>query len=284
MTFYCLFAAVVAALVSVDKNRPYPRYLGIALLGASLLAAGFESTGLASGLLFCGSLIVGVVVLERFAFTASQQTLAGLIITVAALVLGLGKIGPFPLFDVYSGTVISAHYPHPLTIGGRFDKGFAGCIVLLLIPLVDYFKSTTLSSKSWWTIPASIIALAGVALGSGILKPDVKIPIGWERFVISNILISCAAEEALFRGVIFSGLMRVTKNLKAVYSAVVTIGVSTILFTSVHGGPAAYLLLVFLVGAACGVVRYKTGSVNASLITHAGANMVHFFLLSYPMP
>lgn len=284
MAFYFLFAGVISALMSVDRNRPYARYVGIALLAASLVAAIFESSGVSSGLLLCVLLVIGVVAIEKIPLSPSQRTLGGVVITLAALIVGLGKVGHFPLFDVYSGAVISTRYPHPLAISGRFDKGFAGCIVLLLIPLVECFKSRNAPLKSWWIVLASIIALGCFALGSGILKPDVKIPIGWERFVISNILISCAAEEALFRGVIFSGLARMTENLKAIYSTAVTIGVSTILFTAVHGGPPAYLLLVFFVGAACGFVRYKTGSINASLITHAGANMVHFFLLSYPLP
>ena len=284
MAYYWLFAAVISALLGVDHNRAWARYLGIAFLGASLAAMGLAFEGTALRLLPCVLLLAGMVAIDIVPIQPSRRTIAGLVITLAALVVGLGWLGHFPAFSVYDGAVISVRYPNPLHISGRFDKGFAGCIVLLLIPLVESFQSEKATPKSWWTVPASIVALACFALGSGILKPDVKIPNEWQRFVVSNILISCAAEEALFRGVIFSSLMRLTARLKSGYSAAVTIGVSTLLFTAVHGGPPAYLLLVFLVGLACGFVRYKTGSVNASLMTHAGANMVHFFLLSYPMP
>ena len=91
-----------------------------------------------------------------------------------------------------------------------------------------------------------------------------------------GILIAPVLEELFFRGMLFPTLRR---GLGTVAAVVLTAAA----FASIHGAQLGYawgpILSIFVVGLALTMVRERTDSVAASVLTHSGYNFTLFALL-----
>lgn len=91
-----------------------------------------------------------------------------------------------------------------------------------------------------------------------------------------GVLIAPVLEELFFRGMLFPTLRRGLGTLLAVL-------LTAIAFASIHGAQLGYawapILSIFVVGLALTIVRERTDSVAASVLTHSGYNFTLFALL-----
>ncbi len=91
-----------------------------------------------------------------------------------------------------------------------------------------------------------------------------------------GILIAPVLEELFFRGMLFPTLRR---KLGTVVAVLLTAAA----FAAIHGAQLGYawapILSIFVVGLALTIVRERTDSVAAGVLTHAGYNFALFALL-----
>ncbi|MFQ2068694.1 lysostaphin resistance A-like protein [Aeromonas veronii] len=120
-------------------------------------------------------------------------------------------------------------------------------------------------------------ALLVIAWQLGALKPEVGLPHWWWLFALNNLLFTCVAEEALFRGAIQQGL---TER----YRPWIGIIVAALLFGAIHlpGGP---LLALFATLAGCcyGLVFQLSGRLSVAILIHFAFNFAHLALFTYPL-
>ena len=124
-------------------------------------------------------------------------------------------------------------------------------------------------------LPLGLLLLIAWQLGA--LKPEVGLPHWWWLFALNNLLFTCVAEEALFRGAIQQGLAER-------YRPLIGIVVAAALFGAGHlaGGP---LLALFATLAGCcyGLAFQLSGRLSVAILIHFSFNLAHLALFTYPL-
>ncbi|MDV5167687.1 type II CAAX endopeptidase family protein [Photobacterium rosenbergii] len=174
----------------------------------------------------------------------------------------------------------------PFTLYLNLDKPLIVFALLLLMP--DMLKRTSpiSSAKTSLTqlpltqkfiLAALFIALPLVAWGVGIVEPEFSLPTWLWVFVINNLVFTCVAEEALFRGYIQNGL---TKR----FNPFVGIFLASFLFGIAHfAGGGIFIAIAALAGLLYGLTYYWTGRLIFAVLIHFGFNLVHLLFFTYPM-
>jgi uncharacterized protein len=171
----------------------------------------------------------------------------------------------------------------PFTQRINFDKGVAG-LVLLAFFAPRLRVSGLVLSKLVQTILTALAVCAltmGVAVAIGLVRFDPSLPAKAVPFLLVNLLFTCVAEEAFFRGWMQEQLSRIGHS-KAM--PLVAALVSGVLFGLAHfsGGPL-YMVAATVAGLGYAVVYARSRSIEAAILTHFAVNATHFFGFSYPM-
>jgi hypothetical protein len=120
-------------------------------------------------------------------------------------------------------------------------------------------------------------ALLVIAWQLGALKPEVGLPHWWWLFAFNNLLFTCVAEEALFRGAIQQGLAER-------YRPWIGIAVAAILFGVGHlAGGALLALFATLAGICYGLAFQLSGRLTVAILLHFAFNFAHLALFTYPL-
>lgn len=132
----------------------------------------------------------------------------------------------------------------------------------------------------WRPLALLMLPLAALLITAwqlGALKPEVGLPHWWWLFALNNLLFTCVAEEALFRGLIQQGVASRSKPWLGLLFA-------SLLFGAAHlaGGP---LLVLFaaLTGACYGLAFLLSGRLSVAIAIHFLFNFAHLALFTYPL-
>lgn len=164
----------------------------------------------------------------------------------------------------------------PFTQALNFDKAAAGLFLLAAFaPRLQGWRDARACA-----VPAALAALAtaslvmGMAWAAGVVRWDPKWVDAAPAFLAVNLLFTCVAEEAFFRGLL-------QHRLPGPRS--VAAGASALLFGAVHL-PAGVLHagLATLVGLGCAAVFERTRRIEAAVAVHFAVNAVHFLFFTYP--
>jgi membrane protease YdiL (CAAX protease family) len=100
-------------------------------------------------------------------------------------------------------------------------------------------------------------------------------------FLVVNLLFTCIAEEAFFRGFLQD---RLEKSLKYTRSGrIIAVFCSGLLFGMVHvSGGMQYMLLATLAGLGYASTYAIASRVEAPIIAHFSLNAIHFVGFTYP--
>ncbi len=122
-----------------------------------------------------------------------------------------------------------------------------------------------------------LLSLLPIAAMLGALKPEFSLPSWWWLFALNNLILTCAAEEALFRGF-------VQQSLSRRFDWRLGLVIASILFGLAHfaGGP---LLIAFatLAGLGYGLVFHFTGRLWCAVLAHFLFNFCHLVFFTYPI-
>lgn len=115
-----------------------------------------------------------------------------------------------------------------------------------------------------------------VAWALGSIRPEIMLPSWWWIFALNNLLFTCIAEEALFRGYIQEGLKGIIGLWPALIIASILFGIS-----HYHGG---ILLIAFatVAGLFYGMAFQYSSRLWVAVLYHFLFNFSHLFFFTYP--
>ena len=123
-----------------------------------------------------------------------------------------------------------------------------------------------------------LAALLPLALLTGALRLEPCFPEWALLWMASNLLLTCLAEEAFFRGYLQQGLSRR-------FGPAAGIAAASLLFGLVHlGAGPAVAGFATLLGLACGLGYWGSGTFRVPVLMHFAFNLTHLLLFTYPAP
>lgn len=247
-----------------------------------------------NGLILLGVALLTALWLERLSPVAALVSLAGLLLAwrtpglpqpwrgvaltlvlLWAMALTLHLVPGFDNLKVLD-RVQAGPASVPFTLYLNLDKPLIFFGLLLAWPALLGPGGT----MRWRPLALLILPLAALLITAwqlGALKPDVGLPHWWWLFAFNNLVFTCVAEEALFRGLIQQGVASRSKPWLGLL-------VASLLFGSAHlaGGP---LLVLFaaLAGVCYGLAFQLSGQLSVAILLHFLFNFAHLALFTYPL-
>jgi uncharacterized protein len=208
---------------------------------------------------------------------ASAGTLAGLL----ALALALHALPGFHNETLLAGVTLSPGAP-PFTQYLSFDKGAAGLFLLAYCPRSAF----AVDVRRWAliTLEAAVVTtvvVVGLALALGYVRVDPKLPPmgGW--LLATNLLFTCTAEEAFFRGLLQAPLARALSGMR--YRAALAVALSTALFVLAHAPlDAVRAVLIALTGLGAASAFALSRRIEPAILVHFAVNALHLLFFTYP--
>lgn len=235
---------------------------------------------------------VGIVAIAAFGLVCygySQKTSTALdtLLTLATIVFSLALMAH--VVPGFSNTLIvrdAALSPGsiPYTLFMNFDKGQIGLFLLA-------FGPPLIASRTDWlamlkvAIPAAlalIVLLMVCALLIGQIRFEPKAPGFLPIWLWSNLLFTCAAEEALFRGVIQRRLQGSNSTHSSTRPTAALIAAAIIFGAAHYAGGFWSVVLATIAGIGYGWVFWRTNRIEASILTHFLVNTAHILGFTYP--
>jgi uncharacterized protein len=116
----------------------------------------------------------------------------------------------------------------------------------------------------------------------GHVRFEPKWPAFFPLWAWANLLFTCTAEEAVFRGVIQRTIAGDANS--PTRRAIAALLIAAVLFGAVHfaGGPRA-IVMATIAGAGYGWVYWRSGyRIEASILSHFLLNVTHILFFTYP--
>lgn len=264
-----------------------------------LLSAGWLTVAVAHGLMIgiitpvgvATILVFGVLCIARSAVDPRRVVERAMLTAgvVAGSVALMGHVAPgFHNRLIVRDAVLSAGAV-PFTLFLNFDKAQIGlCLLAVGPPLLQ-------SAAAWRhtlaaMLPRLLVTLSLVmvyALLVGQIRVEAKWPDVFPFWAWANLMFTCTAEEALFRGLIqreLQGETAFAEKRRSITSRVVWGWlVASVLFGVAHfAGGTQSIVLATIAGMGYGWVYWRTGRIEASILAHFLLNTVHILFFTYP--
>ena len=243
--------------------------------------------GLATHVLDWRGLVV-VAVFVALAVAARTSARAALRIPllvltgVCALLLAVHKLPGFHNPLIADAVQVSAGAP-PFTLYANFDKAVAGIVLMgvFCTPIRNVFAWGPMLRRTAPVLLATLVVVLGTGTLLGYVAPDVKWMAVTPWFLAVNLLFTCVAEEAFFRGFLLGGMARALDGRR--FGTAVAVAVSTLLFGLAHaGGGPALVVMAALAGLGYAAAYLRSGRIEGAILTHFALNAVHFVAFTYP--
>ncbi|WP_338269360.1 MULTISPECIES: CPBP family intramembrane glutamic endopeptidase [Marinomonas] len=173
----------------------------------------------------------------------------------------------------------------PFSLYANFDKGLVGLFLLGYFfkgqVTIGYFQALQQPRRAVMVLIMTPCLALGLALVLGLIQFDVKLPNFWLAFLGINLLFTCVAEEAFFRGFLQRELSIWLAGKTCIWVAPI---VSAMLFGIAHmGGGVEYAIVASVAGLGYGGVYYLTKRIEYAILCHFILNGLHFLFFTYPM-
>ncbi len=274
--YLLLWSAVGLAMFSrVRWGWPIPAGLSVA---AAVAAGIVESAGLVVIAVLSGACVVAArPTLSRVARAAAWGVLA---ISGAAL---FTHQAPWVHNALAVDAAVLSPAAAPYTLYWNYDKGLVGLLLYALCvqpqPRPAWRRTIAVTAAAAVLTPALLIA---PALAMGYVAWDPKWPAILVVWIPANLLVTCLAEETVFRGLLQRHLSRAL-SAKVPAAGLVALSVAAAAFGLAHAaGGAQYVVLAALAGIGYGAAYHLTRRVEAGMLVHFSVNLAHLTLFTYP--
>jgi len=286
MTFY-LLALSILCVFPYCKVSFIKQPLWLWLMALTVICGFIESHLNITGLVAIGlyvALYLGALHLK----SPITRIISTIFFIVSSLVLAIHLVPGFYNLPVVINELITPD-AIPYTLYANLDKGMAGlfvCAYFFSMNKTAIKKDVNNDIKVKVTQPviiilSTILATLIVALMSGIVNFYPKVPNFWLAFIAINLLFTCVAEEALFRGVLQTKLSQLITPTRLKILAPILIAC---VFALAHFmGGLSYIAVAAVAGFGYGYIFYKTQRLEWAILCHWLVNVCHFFLFTYPM-
>jgi membrane protease YdiL (CAAX protease family) len=280
-TFLLLALAIVALWFSGAEQAPnVRRHLWLAIGFVSLVAA------LVSGIVTVWGAIIAVAFAgAALAFNQARgyrQTGLAAVVLGLAVGLMLHRLPGFHNVRVIDAVKFTPD-ARPFTLYLNYDKTLIGLFVLgWLHTRIARLRDWKTMLITWLPLTvALIVLLMGLSLTIGYVRFAPKLPAEAWLWLAVNLLFTCTAEEALFRGFIQAQLQRLWASKRG--GSILALIVASTLFGLAHfWGGWSYVVLATVAGFGYGWIYQRTQRIEASTLAHFALNTTHFFLFTYP--
>jgi hypothetical protein len=172
----------------------------------------------------------------------------------------------------------------PFSLYANFDKGSVG--LLLMACMAPRFRSMDEARAAIKPVLVAVVGgpliVVGLAWGLGLVRVETAWPSYAPMFLAVNLLFTCVAEEAFFRGLIQERLSQALEPRGGLLVHVPVL-LSAALFGLAHiGGGLVYAGLAGVAGLAYALVYGRVRRIEASILVHFAVNAVHFVGFTYP--
>lgn len=279
VTYTLLALAVLALWLPGDGWR---RHAWLLLFTASLVAALLTGVVAPVGLVATGGFIVAAWLFALPEVSRAQRVIAGLAVLGLAAVLMLHLAQGFNNPRVIDAVRFTPD-ALPFTLYLNFDKTLAGLFIL------GWCHARLTLAGEWRAMLAAMAPRAGaliilillLSLAMGYVRFAPKLPAETPLWLGANLLFTCMAEEALFRGFVQAQLQRAWQNVRG--GSWLALGLAAVLFGLAHAaGGVAYVALATVAGLGYGWIYRRTRSIEAPILAHFTLNTVHFLAFTYP--
>ncbi|OED83882.1 CPBP family intramembrane glutamic endopeptidase [Vibrio breoganii] len=260
--------AIAIALALIGKKRAAFATLAVALLGAW-----FEARLSITGLLVT---VLAFAIASQVSRNKGFKKYLALTVTIVwSLGMALHWLPSFANLLVLD-KVQTGPASIPFTMYLNLDKPLIFFVLLLAFPgLLGKAKSV-----EWQSLVKSLLVLTSllpIAVILGGLGVEVSLPNWWWLFLLNNLLLTCVAEEAIFRGFIQQEISKQLGWKTGLIAASILFGIAHL-----AGG---WLLIGFatIAGACYGMAFYLTGRLWAAVLVHFMFNFMHLLFFTYPI-
>lgn len=252
--------------------------VALVLLGLTLLSALF--IGRIELIAFASTLVVLGVAYRLPMLASNQKTkpvyyLGWSVVIIWCVMLFVHVIPGFNNLQVLD-KVTAGPLSAPFSMYLNLDKPLALFALFLAYPFLLGGEAKG-RVKPALLVMILLLSLLPIAAMLGALKPELSLPSWWWLFALNNLILTCVAEEALFRGF-------VQQSFSRRFDWRLGLVIASILFGLAHfaGGP---LLIVFatLAGLGYGLVFHFTGRLWCAVLAHFLFNFCHLVFFTYPI-
>ena len=174
----------------------------------------------------------------------------------------------------------------PYTLYLNFDKAQIALFLLAFgPPLIS--SGTDVVTMLKGALPGVLVLIAvlmACALWVGQVRLDLKWPEIFPVWAWANLLFTCAAEEALFRGVIQRRLQgdSASPTLRA-GRGIAGLAIAGVVFGLAHDAGGVWsVVLATIGGIGYGWIFWRTNRIEASILAHFLVNTTHILCFTYP--
>ena len=214
--------------------------------------------------------------------TGAKKKWLTLLLAALSLLLGAHLLPGFHNLQALNAVLVSAD-GLPFTMYLNLDK------TLVALGLLGWCIPRLSRRQEWRQLLQVLLSrsllflllIFILALASGKVHWDPKLPSYTLLWMLTNLLFVCTAEEAFFRGFLQQQLALLWKNRPL--QQALPLALASLVYGLSHfaGGPL-YVAFVTLAGLGYGWVYQKTGCIEASILLHFALNASHFLFFTYP--
>ncbi len=276
LSYFLLAITVIFALILRNRMSVY------VLLALTILVGLYQNVLSLLGVVYIFMLIVST----HYYYNSTKKDLGKRVLFALVFLLTAEFVlhfvpGFFPtvIFDQISVSDNSRLY----SLYFNFDKVVAAIVLFTFSNLM--IKESVIDNKAakitFLVYAANALLILTLALLSGYVRFEPKIPHIFPIWAIHNLLFVSFSEEVVYRGflqnAIIGWLPKSTRN------AYVAIGISAIIFGLAHytGGPI-FMALAGVCGLFYGYTYYKTKRILCATLVHFGLNLTHILFFTYP--
>lgn len=278
------FVLVFVSLLTRWIN-PLTKYWYLPLIVSGFLATKAELID-ATGLIVPALLLMLVSLKLQGVFKRSRIRLfADSAVVVLCFALALHIVPGIHNIQIVDNAVIkNGSIPYSLYL--NYDKALVGVFLITCFVDVSRIRSAKKHIVAWIGIglSANLLLVFLPALALGLITLDTETPDVIGIWLVSNLLITCVAEEAFFRGLIQQRLERYLSTRNVSSATTIALFIASLLFGIAHlRGGWFYVAIATVAGLIYGLVYVKTRRIETAILTHYLTNTVHILFFSYPM-